>query len=202
MLIFGPMSGITSNRVRNVPLGVHQKIAGNSDYPLVGATADCGRQFRAGGVSDINANHREIAVCEFPDVGAIIERNCLPAVCVRVWADSAEKFNWCIHATQHSAKRGKKARIKYSAYTVVHICGLSFPWRVAITAKHRKILGENIRTQRRSLKWSQEKLAEKADLHHNYIGDIERGEENVSVDALARIAAALKVRLSDLVRGV
>ena len=66
--------------------------------------------------------------------------------------------------------------------------------------KHRKILGENIRTYRRAMNWSQEKLAEKADLHHNYIGDIERGEENVSVDALMRIAAALKVRLSDLVR--
>lgn len=66
--------------------------------------------------------------------------------------------------------------------------------------KHRQILGENIRKHRRILKWSQEKLAEKADLHRNYIGDIERGEENVSADALARIAAALKVRLSDLVR--
>lgn len=52
------------------------------------------------------------------------------------------------------------------------------------------------------MKWSQEKLAEKADLHRNYVGDIERGEENVSVDALRRIATALKVRLSDLVQGV
>jgi transcriptional regulator with XRE-family HTH domain len=52
------------------------------------------------------------------------------------------------------------------------------------------------------MKWSQEKLAEKADLHRNYIGDIERGEENVSIDALRRIATALKVRLSDLVRDV
>ena len=43
-------------------------------------------------------------------------------------------------------------------------------------------------------------MAEKADLHHNYIGDIERGEENVSVDALMRIATVLKVSLSDLVR--
>ena len=43
---------------------------------------------------------------------------------------------------------------------------------------------------------------EKADLHHNYIGDIERGEENVSVDALMRIGTALKVTLSDLVRGM
>ena len=50
--------------------------------------------------------------------------------------------------------------------------------------------------------WSQEKLAENSDLHRNYIGDIERGEENVSVDTLMRIATALKVRLCDLVRGV
>jgi len=63
-------------------------------------------------------------------------------------------------------------------------------------------LGENIRTHRKNLKWSQEKLAEKSDLHHNYIGDIERGEENVSVDALRRIAVALGVQLTDLVRDV
>ena len=68
--------------------------------------------------------------------------------------------------------------------------------------KYRKILGENIRTHRRNLKWSQETLAEKSDLHHNYIGDIERGEENVSVDALRRIAVALGVQLADLVRDV
>jgi transcriptional regulator with XRE-family HTH domain len=66
--------------------------------------------------------------------------------------------------------------------------------------KYRKVLGENIRTYRRNMNWSQEKLAEKSDLHHNYIGDIERGEENVSVSALMRIATALKVNLSDLVR--
>ena len=68
--------------------------------------------------------------------------------------------------------------------------------------KYRKVLGENIRLYRRNAKWSQEKLAEKAELHRNYIGDIERGEENVSVDALMRIAVALKVQLSDLVRDV
>jgi len=77
-----------------------------------------------------------------------------------------------------------------------------FLYGIVKIPKHRKILGENIRINRRAVKWSQEKLAEKADLHHNYIGDIERGEENVSVDALMRIAAALKVHLSDLVRGV
>ena len=68
--------------------------------------------------------------------------------------------------------------------------------------KYRKILGENIRTHRRNMGWSQEKLAEKSDLHHNYIGDIERGEENVSVDALMRIATALKVSFSNLAHGM
>ena len=68
--------------------------------------------------------------------------------------------------------------------------------------KYRKVLGDNIRKYRQNLQWSQEKLAEKADLHRNYIGDIERGEENVSVDALMRIVTALKVRLSDLVQGI
>jgi len=71
---------------------------------------------------------------------------------------------------------------------------------VVKTPKYRKVLGENIRTFRRQLKWSQEKLAEKSELHRNYIGDVERGEETISVDTLMRIATAMKVRLSDLVR--
>ena len=68
--------------------------------------------------------------------------------------------------------------------------------------KYRKVLGENIRIHRRKLGWSQIKLAEKSDLHHNYIGDIERGEENVSVDALMRIATAMKANLGELVMGI
>lgn len=68
--------------------------------------------------------------------------------------------------------------------------------------KYRKVLGDNIRTHRRQLGWSQIKLAEKADLHHNYIGDIERGEENVSVDTLMRIAKALGIPLEGLLRGI
>jgi len=102
---------------------------------------------------------------------------------------------------RESGKCGNYARIKYSAYTVVRICGFWFLWSVVKIPKYRKVLGENIRTYRRNMNWSQEKLAEKSDLHHNYIGDIERGEENVSVGALMRIATALKVSLSDLVRG-
>jgi transcriptional regulator with XRE-family HTH domain len=67
---------------------------------------------------------------------------------------------------------------------------------------HRRILGENIRSQRKRLAFSQEKLAEKAELHPVYVGSVERGEENVSIDSLVRIAEALKASVRDLVSGI
>jgi transcriptional regulator with XRE-family HTH domain len=42
-------------------------------------------------------------------------------------------------------------------------------------------------------------LAEKSDFTRNYIGDIERGEKKATVEALAKIAKALKCRVRDLV---
>lgn len=74
--------------------------------------------------------------------------------------------------------------------------------RVRSFPKHRRILGENIRVARKQARMSQEKLAEKADLNTTYISDVERGEENISVDALVRVAAALKVPLAGLIRGI
>jgi transcriptional regulator with XRE-family HTH domain len=68
--------------------------------------------------------------------------------------------------------------------------------------RHQKIIGETIRRIRKRAGLSQEKLAEKADLHPVYIGELERGEETASVVALVRIAKALGVRLRDLVEGV
>ena len=64
------------------------------------------------------------------------------------------------------------------------------------------MLGENIRSQRKRVGLSQEKLAEKADLHPVYVGRVERGEENVSLDSLMRLAKALKVALHELVGGL
>lgn len=64
------------------------------------------------------------------------------------------------------------------------------------------MVGENIRARRKQVGISQEKLAEDAGLHPVYIGDVERGEENISIDSLARIAQALRVSISDLVAGL
>jgi DNA-binding XRE family transcriptional regulator len=65
---------------------------------------------------------------------------------------------------------------------------------------HRKALGQAIRRYRKKAKMTQELLGEAADLNSKYIGEVERMEKTISVDALARVAKALKVRLRDLVR--
>ncbi|MEW6598695.1 MAG: helix-turn-helix transcriptional regulator [Pseudomonadota bacterium] len=54
-------------------------------------------------------------------------------------------------------------------------------------------LGREIRRQREALGWSQEELAERANLHRNYIGGIERGERNIGVRALFAVLRALKL---------
>lgn len=59
-------------------------------------------------------------------------------------------------------------------------------------------IGFTIRTIRESKKISQEKLAELAELHRTYIGQVERGEKNLTLRSLERIAKALKVNTRDL----
>jgi len=43
-----------------------------------------------------------------------------------------------------------------------------------------------------------EVLAEKAELHPNYLGRVERGEEYISVSAILRIAKSLRIRIAQL----
>lgn len=65
---------------------------------------------------------------------------------------------------------------------------------------HRKSLAQAIRHYRKKAKMTQERLGELADLNPKYIGEVERMEKTISLDALARIAKSLKVRLRELVR--
>lgn len=57
-----------------------------------------------------------------------------------------------------------------------------------------------IRSSRRSLGLSQEGFADKVGLHRTYVGAVERGERNVSLANLERIAIALGTPLSTLLR--
>jgi transcriptional regulator with XRE-family HTH domain len=61
-------------------------------------------------------------------------------------------------------------------------------------------LGSNIRAERCRRGYSQEALAEKSGLHRTYIGVVERGEKNITIFNCSKIANALQVTLSDLIR--
>ena len=62
----------------------------------------------------------------------------------------------------------------------------------------RRLVGANARDARRTLGLSQEAVAFEAGFHRTFIGHIERGETNVSVDSLERLALALKVSAFEL----
>lgn len=58
----------------------------------------------------------------------------------------------------------------------------------------------NLREARLSLGWSQEDLAEESGLHRTYVGSVERGERNISVDNMECLAKAVGVELIELLK--
>lgn len=64
--------------------------------------------------------------------------------------------------------------------------------------KRVKEVGDRVRHFRKRAKLSQDGLAEKADLHRTYIGSVERGERNISLQNIFRLADALGVSASEL----
>ena len=70
----------------------------------------------------------------------------------------------------------------------------------ANNTKHlaRARFANNLRTRRLAKGLSQEELADLCGLHRTYVGAIERGERNVSIDNMERLAAALNVKITEL----
>ncbi|MGD1062445.1 MAG: helix-turn-helix transcriptional regulator [Terracidiphilus sp.] len=63
-------------------------------------------------------------------------------------------------------------------------------------------LGARIRKLRKAQEWSQERLAESSDMHWTYIGQVERGERNLTLQSIQAIAKALNLKISELFRGL
>ena len=61
-----------------------------------------------------------------------------------------------------------------------------------------KVIGQRIRNYRTTAGLSQEKLAELSGCHPTYIGQLERGEKNATIESIEKIASALNVSLSKL----
>lgn len=62
----------------------------------------------------------------------------------------------------------------------------------------RTRLGAGVRALRRARGWTQEQLAERASLSYKFLGEIERGQGNPSVETLGRLGVALEVDVVDL----
>ncbi|HEX4147128.1 MAG TPA: helix-turn-helix transcriptional regulator [Pirellulales bacterium] len=67
-----------------------------------------------------------------------------------------------------------------------------------LSLRHR--FASNLRRIRNQQGISQEVLGERAGLHRTYIGSVERGERNVSIDSIERIASSLGVEITELFR--
>ncbi|MBQ3565912.1 MAG: helix-turn-helix transcriptional regulator [Oscillospiraceae bacterium] len=62
----------------------------------------------------------------------------------------------------------------------------------------KKLIGQRIRNYRQQQELSQEKLAEMSGCHPTYIGQIERGEKNTTIESIEKITSALNISLSEL----
>lgn len=65
-----------------------------------------------------------------------------------------------------------------------------------------KLLGDEVKRRRVASDLSQEDLASLSNLHRTYVGSIERGERNISLQNIVSIAVALKCKPSQLLAGI
>jgi transcriptional regulator with XRE-family HTH domain len=66
------------------------------------------------------------------------------------------------------------------------------------TAAFCAALGKTIRSERKRHGWSQEELAERAELNRAYVTELESGRRTPNLDTLLRVSRALGLRLSRL----
>lgn len=66
----------------------------------------------------------------------------------------------------------------------------------------KELLATNVRLRRHALGWSQEGLADAAGLHRTQVGSIERGEKDVRLGTLEKLAAAFGMAPFELIRPI
>lgn len=69
-------------------------------------------------------------------------------------------------------------------------------------AEAKRGLGERIRARRNALGISQEALADRSGVHWTFVGQVERGQRNLSLQNLLKLAAGLEVDPGELVQGL
>ncbi len=132
--------------VGNVALGIHQQAAWQTDNPFICPTTSRRRQLGSSR-RNVYADHGEITVVEFPNVGATGTAGAFRPIGVRVITDAAEKFNWRIHIAPTIGQEQKKCKNKIPA-----IAGLVFvPIRYISGCGIASRISKNVRTGHSSI---------------------------------------------------
>lgn len=69
-----------------------------------------------------------------------------------------------------------------------------------MSSNAKRIFAQRLRQIRQIRGLSQEELADMAGLHRTYVGSVERSERNISIDNMERLAKALEVDITELLR--
>jgi transcriptional regulator with XRE-family HTH domain len=69
-----------------------------------------------------------------------------------------------------------------------------------VVSDARKVFASRLRQIRQGKGLSQEELADRAGLHRTYVGSVERGERNISIDNIERLAKALEIDIIELLK--
>jgi XRE family transcriptional regulator, regulator of sulfur utilization len=74
--------------------------------------------------------------------------------------------------------------------------------RIGVMQELHKKIGNRIRALRLKQGWSQEEFADRCGIHRGHMGQIERGEKNVSIDSLVKVSKGLDMSVSALLKGI
>lgn len=79
--------------------------------------------------------------------------------------------------------------------------------RIPVKPKDRKTalqiaFGKSLRLKRLALGLSQEQLAERAEMHFTYVSSVERGERNISLENMSKLAKAIGCSIQELLVGL
>ncbi|HEV2989566.1 MAG TPA: helix-turn-helix transcriptional regulator [Candidatus Angelobacter sp.] len=69
-------------------------------------------------------------------------------------------------------------------------------------AELQRAVGAKIRELRMARGWSQETFADICEIHRSHMGEIERGEVDVAISTLAKLAKGLDITVSAMLKGV
>lgn len=82
---------------------------------------------------------------------------------------------------------------------VARLGSLGFTYWMYIKHPNLVKIGKRIRALREGKGYSQEEFADEATLARTYMGRVERGEQNISIQGLIKIALALRVEIGELI---